>query len=375
MQFIDLAAQYQRIAPKVQERINGVLDNGRYIMGPDVLELEQRLADYVGKKYCVSCSNGTDGLILPLLAMGVGEGDAVFVPDFTFFASAEAACAVGATPVFVDILPDTYNMDPAHLEKMVEKVKAEGKLTPKVVIPVDLFGQPADYDAIEKIAKAYDMKVLEDGAQGFGGTIGERKACSFGDVSSTSFFPAKPLGCYGDGGAMFTDSEELRDLLVSLRVHGSNPADKYDNIRIGRNCRLDTMQAAVLHCKLDVFDDEVEKRHWVAEQYNKRLAGHVVTPALAEGFTSSYAQYTIRLDNEEQRTRVMAAMKEAGVPTMIYYPRPMHGQTAFKGMADPADYPVSEAACKQVMALPMHPYLTEEEIDLVCTNLLNALGK
>ncbi len=375
MQFIDLAAQYQRIAPKVQERINGVLDNGRYIMGPDVLELEQRLADYVGKKYCVSCSNGTDGLILPLLAMGVGEGDAVFVPDFTFFASAEAACAVGATPVFVDILPDTYNMDPAHLEKMVEKVKAEGKLTPKVVIPVDLFGQPADYDAIEKIAKAYDMKVLEDGAQGFGGTANGKKACSFGDVSSTSFFPAKPLGCYGDGGAMFTDSEELRDLLVSLRVHGSNPADKYDNIRIGRNCRLDTMQAAVLHCKLDVFDDEVEKRHWVAEQYNKRLAGHVVTPALAEGFTSSYAQYTIRLDNEEQRARVMAAMKEEGIPTMIYYPRPMHGQTAFKGMADPADYPVSEAACKQVMALPMHPYLTEGEIDLVCTNLLNALGK
>jgi dTDP-4-amino-4,6-dideoxygalactose transaminase len=277
--------------------------------------------------------------------------------------------------VFVDILPDTYNMDPAHLEKMVEKVKAEGKLTPKVVIPVDLFGQPADYDAIEKIAKQYDMKVLEDGAQGFGGTANGKKACSFGDVSSTSFFPAKPLGCYGDGGAMFTDSEELRDLLVSLRVHGSNPADKYDNIRIGRNCRLDTMQAAVLHCKLDVFDDEVEKRHWVAEQYNKRLAGHVVTPALAEGFTSSYAQYTIRVDNEEQRTRVMAAMKEAGVPTMIYYPRPMHGQTAFKGMADPADYPVSEAACKQVMALPMHPYLTEEEIDLVCTNLLNALGK
>ncbi len=375
MQFIDLAAQYQRIAPQVQEKMDEVLNTGRYIMGPMVTDLEQRLADYVGKKYCISCSNGTDGLILPLLAMGIHEGDAVFVPDFTFFASAESVCAVGATPVFVDILPDSYNMDPAHLIKMIEKTKAEGKLTPKAIIPVDLFGLPADYEAIEKIAKDYDLKVLEDGAQGFGGTQNGKKACSFGDVSSTSFFPAKPLGCYGDGGAMFTDSQEIRDMLISLRVHGSNPADKYDNIRIGRNCRLDALQAAVLHCKLDIFDDEVEKRHWAAAEYNKRLSNYVVTPKIGEGFTSSYAQYTIRLENEEQRTRVMAALKEAGVPTMVYYPRPMHGQTAFAGTANAADYPVAEAACKQVMSLPMHPYLTTEIIDKVCDELLKALGK
>ncbi len=375
MQFIDLSAQYQRIAPQVQERMNQVLDTGRYIMGPMVTELEQRLADYVGRKYCVTCSNGTDGLILPLIAMGIGQGDAVFVPDFTFFASAEAVSAVGATPVFVDILPDTYNMDPDHLEKMILRTKEETDLTPKAVIPVDLFGQPADYDAIDKVAKKYDLFVLEDGAQGFGGTIGDQKACSFGDVSSTSFFPAKPLGCYGDGGAMFTDSEEMRDLLVSLRVHGSNPADKYDNIRIGRNCRLDALQAAVLHCKLDIFDDEVEKRHWVAKQYNDRLKDAVVTPALANGFTSSYAQYTIRLESEEQRNKIMASLKEAGVPTMVYYPKPMHAQTAFAGMANANDYPVSEAACKQVMSLPMHPYLDEETIETICRALLTALEK
>jgi dTDP-4-amino-4,6-dideoxygalactose transaminase len=375
MQFIDLSAQYQRIAPQVQERMNEVLNNGRYIMGPMVGELEQRLADYVGRKYCVTCSNGTDGLILPLLAMGVQKGDAVFVPDFTFFASAEAVSAVGATPVFVDILPDTYNMDPNHLEAMITRTLNEGNLTPKGIIPVDLFGQPADYDAIGKIAEKYNLFVLEDGAQGFGGTIGDKKACSFGDVASTSFFPAKPLGCYGDGGAMFTDSEEIRDLLVSLRVHGSNPADKYDNIRIGRNCRLDTLQAAVLHCKLDIFPDEVEKRHWVADQYNKRLSGAVITPALAHGFTSSYAQYTIRLESEEQRNKVMAHMKEAGIPTVVYYPKPMHAQTAFAGMANAEDYPVAEAACKRVMSLPMHPYLDEETIDTICNALLTALEK
>ena len=372
MQFIDLAAQYQKIAPKVQEKINEVLDSGRYIMGPMVTELEQRLADYVGRKYCVTCSNGTDGLILPLLAWGIGEGDGVLVPDFTFFASAEAVSAVGATPIFVDVLEDTYNMDPAHLEQMIEKTLREGKLTPKAINPVDLFGQPADFEAIEAIAKKYNLKVLEDGAQGFGGTMNGKKACSFGDVSSTSFFPAKPLGCYGDGGAMFTDDEEMRDLLVSLRVHGSNPADKYDNIRIGRNARLDAMQAAVLHCKLDIFDEEVEKRHWAAAEYNRRLEGKVITPACPEKFTSSYAQYTIRLENEEQRTKVMGKMKEAGIPTMVYYPRPMHGQTAYQDM-ECGEYPVTENACRCVMSLPMHPYLTEEIIDTVCNALLEAL--
>lgn len=373
MQFIDLHAQYQRIAPAVQERMQQVLDTGRYIMGPTVTDLEQRLADYVGRKYCVSCSNGTDGLILPLLAMGVGKGDGVFVPDFTFFASAEAVCAVGATPIFVDILPDTYNMNPAHLQAMIERTEKEGKLIPKAVIPVDLFGQPADYEAIAPIAEKHGLLIVEDGAQGFGGTQKGKKACSFGDVSSTSFFPAKPLGCYGDGGAMFTDSEELRDLLISLRVHGSNPADKYDNIRIGRNARLDALQAAVLHCKLDIFDEELQKRHWAAAEYNKRLYHAVVTPAVGEGFTSSYAQYTVRLENEAQRERVAARMKQAGVPVMVYYPRPMHGQTAFRGLADPGDYPVAEAACRQVLSLPMHPYLTEETIDTVCNALLAAL--
>jgi dTDP-4-amino-4,6-dideoxygalactose transaminase len=264
-------------------------------------------------------------------------------------------------------------MDPAHLETMIEKTLKEGKLTPKAIIPVDLFGQPADFEAIEAIAKKYNLKVLEDGAQGFGGTMNGKKACSFGDVSSTSFFPAKPLGCYGDGGAMFTDDEEMRDLLVSLRVHGSNPADKYDNIRIGRNARLDAMQAAVLHCKLDIFDEEVEKRHWAAAEYNRRLEGKVITPACPEKFTSSYAQYTIRLESEEQRTKVMAKMKDAGIPTMVYYPRPMHGQTAYKDM-ECTEYPVTVNSCNCVMSLPMHPYLTEEIIDTVCNALIEALA-
>ncbi len=373
MQFIDLAAQYQRIAPQVQEKMNQVLDSGRYIMGPMVTDLEQRLADYVGRKYCVTCSNGTVGLLSPLLAWGIGEGDGVLVPDFTFFATAEAVSAVGATPIFVDVLPDTYNMDPAHLEAMIKHTLKEGKLTPKAIIPVDLFGQPADFDAIGEIAKKYNLKVLEDGAQGFGGTMNGKKACSFGDVSSTSFFPAKPLGCYGDGGAMFTDDEEMRDLLVSLRVHGSNPADKYDNIRIGRNARLDAMQAAVLHCKLDIFDDEVEKRHWAAAEYNRRLAGKVLTPACPEKFTSSYAQYTLRLESEEQRNRVMAHMKEAGIPVMVYYPRPMHGQTAYKDMPC-GEYPVTVNSCNCVLSLPMHPYLDEQTIELVCNTLLEALA-
>lgn len=374
MQFIDLAAQYQRIAPQVQARIGQVLDTGRYIMGPQVTELEERLAAYVGRRYCITCSNGTDALILPLLAMGVGPGDGVLVPDFTFFATAEAVCAVGATPVFVDVLPDTYNMDPAHLKVMIQKVKETGNVTLKGIIPVDLFGQPANYAAILEIAKQYGLWVLEDGAQGFGGTLSGQKACSFGEVSATSFFPAKPLGCYGDGGAIFTDDEELKNLLCSLRVHGSNPSDKYDNIRIGRNARLDAMQAAVLHCKLDVFDDEVVRRHQVAAAYTKRLADRVITPAVPAGFTSSFAQYTVRLQGEDQRQRVMERMKEQGIPTMVYYPRPMHGQTALQGLGKAEDYPVAETVCKQVLSLPMHPYITEEEIERICGALISALA-
>ena len=329
MEFRDLKTQYKNLKAEIDERVLSVMERAQFISGPEVKELEQKLAEYVGVKHCITCANGTDALELVLLAWGIGKGDAVFVPTFSFMSTAEVVASVGAFPLFVDIDPDTFNIDPKKLEQAIIQAQNEGKYNLRAIIPVDLFGMPADYEAIAAIAKRYGLKVLEDGAQGFGGAINGKRACSFGDAATTSFFPAKPLGCYGDGGAMFTDDDELALLLRSLTVHGKG-TEKYDNVRIGRNSRLDTLQAAVLITKLKAFDEyELGAVNRVAAEYTKRLKGIVKTPAVPEGYLSSWAQYTILLENEEQRNGLQAKLKEKGIPSMIYYPRPLHLQTAF----------------------------------------------
>ena len=329
MQFRDLKAQYQALKPEIDEAMSKVITDCNFISGAQVSELEKNLADYVGVKHCISCGNGTDALTMMMMAWGIKEGDAVFVPDFTFFASGEIVSFEGATPVFYDVCEDTFNADVVSLEKVIQAVIDEGKLTPKVIIGVDLFGLPADYRAIQKVAEKYDLLVLEDGAQGFGGMIGDKRACSFGDAATTSFFPAKPLGCYGDGGAVFTNDDEVADYLRSIRVHGKG-AFKYDNVRIGWNSRLDTIQAAILQVKFKAFAEyELKNINSVAEQYTKELEGIVKVPRIKEGFYSSWAQYTIQLESKKQRDDLQAYLKEAGIPTMVYYPKPMHQQLAF----------------------------------------------
>ena len=350
--------------------------SGAYIMGKQVKDLESQLAEYVGVKHCLTCANGTDALTLALKAWGVGPGDAVFVPDFTFFSSAEVVPLEGATPVFVDVCEDTFNLDAEDLERAVNEVLAEGRLKPRVVVAVDLFGLPADYPAIRKVADKYGLLILEDGAQGFGGSIDGKRACSFGDIATTSFFPAKPVGCYGDGGAVFTDNDEWASLIESYRVHGKG-AFKYDNVRIGMNSRLDTVQAAVLQVKLKAFADyELEAVNAAAARYTELLQG-VATPVIPEGFRSSWAQYTIRLRDKEQRDALQASLKEQGIPSMVYYPKPMHLQTAFAQMsyrAKPRNLcPVASSLCERVLSLPMHPYITEEDIETVCNAVLTAL--
>ena len=308
------------LKPEIDAGIQAVIDNSDFILGKPVTELENKLAEYVGRKYCVACGNGTDALQLALMAWNVGPGDAVFTSDFTYFASAGTSSVLGATPVLVDIDLTTFNISPDALEKQIEKVISEGKLNPKVIVPVDLFGQPADYDRILPIAEKYGLKVLEDGAQGFGGSIRGKLACSFGEMSATSFFPAKPLGCYGDGGAIFTDSEEEDGRLRSLRAQGKSPADKYDNREIGINSRLDTLQAAILLPKFKAFaGHEIEDVNRVAAWYSERLERKVVTPTVLPGFLSSWAQYTVLFDNKEERDRMQSRLKAAGIPSMIYW--------------------------------------------------------
>jgi len=366
VQFIDLAAQYKKLKEDIDENIHKVLNHGRYIMGPEVAELESKLAEYVGVKHCISCSNGTDALLMPLMAWGIGEGDAVFTTPFTFIATAEVVSLLGATPVFADIDPDTYNIDPVKLEESIEKVIKEGKLTPKVIVPVDLFGLPADYDKIETIAKRYGLKILEDAAQGFGGIYKGRRACSFGDAAGTSFFPAKPLGCYGDGGAIFTNDDELAAKLKSIRVHGQG-ADKYDNVRVGLNARLDTLQAAILLPKFEAFVRyELDERNRFAARYTEGLKGVVKTPVVPEGLLSSWAQYSVLADSGEQRKNLQDKLKEAGIPTMIYYVRPLHLQSAYSGLGyKKGGFPVSEDVSQRIFSLPMHPYLEDSVIDNV----------
>ncbi len=366
MQFIDLAKQQSLIKTNLDKRIQDVLAHGKYIMGPEVKEMEAQLADYVGVKYCVSCSSGTDALLMPLMAWGVGPGDAVFTTPFTFIATAEVIQLLGATPVFVDIDPKTYNISPALLDKAIQKVIDKGELNPKAIIPVDLFGLPADYEAIELISKKYDIKVLEDAAQGFGGQIGDRLAGSFGDVASTSFFPAKPLGCYGDGGAIFTDDEALYEKLVSIRVHGKG-GDKYDNVRIGINGRMDTLQAAIVLEKFTLFPNEVKLRNKVASQYNALLSNRVVVPEVAQGFISSWAQYSILARDADDRAALQAKLKEAGIPSAVYYPKPLHQQTAFNHLGyQTGDFPASEEMSQRIFSLPMYPYLETADIEKIC---------
>lgn len=376
MQFRDLVKQYQVLKPEIDKAMEETAASGGYIMGKAVKELESALAEYVGVKHCITCANGTDALTLALKAWNIGPGDAVFVPDFTFFASAEVISNEGATPVFVDVSKDTFNICPVSLEEHIQKVVAKGELTPKVIITVDLYGLPADYHAIRAIADKYNMYMLEDGAQGFGGTINGQRACSLGDISTTSFFPAKPLGCYGDGGAVFTNNDEWAGIISSLRFHGKG-SYKYDNVRIGMNSRLDTIQAAIILPKFKAFVEyELDDVNKAAGLFTERLKDVVKTPFIPEGYRSSWAQYTIRLENEEQRDGLQAYLKEQGIPSMVYYPKPMCEQTAFKYLNYPeGSNPTTIELCKTVLSLPMHPYLTEKEIDKVANEVINYLSR
>lgn len=366
MQFRDLKQQYQVLKGEMDKAILEVVSSANFISGRQVEELETELAEYVGVKHCVTCANGTDALSLAMMAWEIGPGDAVFVPDFTFFSTGEIVAFAGATPVFVDVDKDTFNISVDSLEKKIQEVLQEGKLTPKVVIPVDLFGLPADYVNVKRIADQYGLLILEDGAQGFGGELNGKRACGFGDISTTSFFPAKPLGCYGDGGAVFTNDDEMANLLQSLRVHGKGKM-KYDNIRIGLNSRLDTLQAAILSVKLKAFRQyEVEDINKVADRYTELLKGLVKTPVIPEGFYSSWAQYTIQLNRREERDALQAKLKGAGIPSMVYYPKPMHRQQAFEYlMHDDEKFKNTNQLCDTVLSLPMHPYLKEEDIEQV----------
>lgn len=365
MEFRDLHRQYNKIKGEIDVAILEVIKQCNFISGKQVSELEKDLAHYVGVKHCVACGNGTDALLLSLLALGVKKGDAVFVPDFTFFSTAEVVAQIGAMPVFVDIEEDTFNMDPQSLADAIECIIKGGKYTPKVVIPVDLFGQPADYNNIQKIADKFHLKIIEDGAQGFGGKIYSRaeRACGYGDVATTSFFPSKPIGCYGDGGAIFTNIDEKAELLRSLRVHGKGE-DKYDNIRIGMNSRLDTIQAAILREKLKIFNEELDDINKAALLYTERMQeiDAVKTPITREGYTSSWAQYTIRLENEVVRDGLKDYLSEYQIPCMIYYRKPLHEQKAFQYVEDIGlSLAVSQKASKCVLSLPISPYITVAE--------------
>lgn len=358
MQFIDLAAQQARIGEKLHDRIRAVLAKGDYIMGKEVAEFEAGLSTFCGAKHVISCANGTDALLLAMMALDVKKDDAVFCPSFTFAATAEMVPFFGAVPVFVDVLPDTFNIDPASLTRAIQHARTLG-LNPVGVVPVDLFGLPADYDAIEAIAAEHGLWIMADSAQGFGGVYKGRTTGSIGRIATTSFFPAKPLGCYGDGGAIFTDDDEIAKRLQSYRVHGKG-AHKYDNERLGMNSRLDTLQAAILLEKLAIYPDEIEKRQVIAARYSSALANAVGVPHVPEGLTSVWAQYTILLRDEAQRDGLAAHLKSAGIPTAIYYPRPLHRQTAYGGFpVDPNGMAVSESHATRVLSLPMHPYLDE----------------
>jgi dTDP-4-amino-4,6-dideoxygalactose transaminase len=376
MQFRDLKTQYTVLKDEMDKAILDVVASSAYVMGPKIKEMEAAFVEYVGVKHCIACNSGTDALLLALKAWDVKPGDAVFVPSFTFFASAEVIAMQGATPVFVDVDKDTFNMDVADLERKIEQTVKAGKLTPRVIIAVDLFGLPADFKAIRALADKYQLYVLEDGAQGFGGRIGEQKACTFGDIATTSFFPAKPVGCYGDGGAVFTNDDEWAQLIDSYHIHGKG-SDRYDNIRIGMNSRMDSIQAAILIVKLKAFKDyELVDVNKVAARYTEKLKDVVKTPVIPEGYYSSWAQYTLQVENKEVRAGLQAALKAHDIPTAIYYPIPMHRQTAFNYLnLDDNRCPVSDILADTVISLPIHPYLSEPDQDLICKVVCDYLRK
>lgn len=372
MQFIDLKAQQTRIRANLEQRIASVLDHGKYIMGPEVRELEEQLEAFCGARHAISCANGTDALQLGLMALGVGEGAAVFCPSFTFAATAEVIPLLGATPYFVDADPVSFNMDIVSLQRTISRAVQDGRQLAGV-IAVDLFGQAADYDAIEALAAEHDMWVMSDSAQGFGATYGNRRTGSIGTVATTSFFPAKPLGCYGDGGAVFTNDDTLADLIRSLRVHGKG-THKYDNARIGVNSRLDTLQAAVLLEKLAIYEEEIVAREAIAQRYARELQDVIDVPVIPQGQKSVWAQYTLKARDGQNREAIMSSLKEGGVPTVVYYPNPLHTLTAFSDYpCDPEGLPVSEDLSQRVFSLPMSPYLEEHDQTIVIDRLRVAL--
>jgi len=378
MQFIDLKSQYAALKDKIDKNIHNVLDHGQYVMGPEVYELELKLAEYTNAKHCISCSSGSDALIMALMAHGIGEGDVVVTTPFTFIATAEAIKLVGAKPLFVDIDIDTFNLSPRLLEETLEAI-ASNQVTIhsnicndikdiKAIMTVDLFGLPADAAAINKIANKYGLIVIEDSAQAFGGSVDGAMASNLADIGCTSFFPAKPLGCYGDGGAIFTNNDEIAAILTSIRVHGQG-LHKYENIRLGLTGRLDTIQAAVLLPKLEVLDAEIKLRQNVAQLYTSKLSkiADITTPSIPDGYTSAWAQYTLMAKDDEHRTQIMEHLKNNDIPTAIYYPIPLHEQKVFNSLEYAPDaFEVSSNVAKRVFSLPMHPYLQAEDIDKIC---------
>ena len=370
MQFINLKKQQKIIRNRIDERIKDVMNHGKYIMGPEVFELEEKLADYVGSKYCISCSSGTDALLIPLIAKGIGPGDAVITTPFTYIATAEVISLLGAEPIFVDIYPNTFNMDPKGIEQAINHAKRKG-LNPKAIIPVDLFGLPARYRPIEEKAKEHNLFILEDAAQGFGGSIRDKKTGSFGHVAATSFFPAKPLGCYGDGGAIFTNDKDLVQIMESIRVHGSG-FDKYENVRIGINGRLDTFQAAILLEKLAIFNEELMERNKAAKYYSEHLISNVQKPTIPKNYFSSWAQYSLLTTSSKERFRIMSKLNKYNIPSMVYYKIPLHMQKVFENLGySKGDFPISEGISKRIFSIPMHPYLKRKQQDKIIEILNN----
>lgn len=374
MQFIDLKAQYEKLKEEIDTRIRQVLEHNIFIMGPEVEEFEQALSAFTGSRHVISCASGTDALQLVFMAYGIGRGDAVFCPDVTFIASVEPACMLGATPVFCDITPDTYDIDPKSLELQIQNVLKAGAHRPRAVVAVDFLGNPAAMDEIRAVCDKYSLLLIEDAAQSFGAQYQGKKCCSLGAVACTSFFPAKPLGCYGDGGAVFTDDDELARICRSLRVHGKGTS-KYDNVRVGMNSRLDTIQAAIMLPKLKALEEyEMELRQRVAARYNEAFRGRLTTPHVAQGNISTYAQYALLAANTQQRDRIMAGLKQKGVPTMIYYPTPQHALKVFEG--NPyvnCSFENADRYCALTFSLPMHPYLSEADQGFIIETVFDAM--
>jgi len=371
--FLDLKAQQARIAHRLRPRLDAVLAHCQFVLGPEVAELEGRLAAYCGARHCVGVSSGTDALQIAMMAEGIGRGDAVFLPAFTYTATAEVPLVLGATPVFVDVDPHTFQINPAHLAARVAEIRAAGRLRPRALVGVDLFGQPADWPALNRIAAAEGLFTLDDCAQSFGAVLHGARLGTQARATATSFFPSKPLGAYGDGGALFTDDDERAGLYRSLRSHGEGTT-RYEVLRTGMNGRLDTMQAAVLLAKLDVFDAELAIREQVARVYDRRLGNVVATPARVPDSVSAWAVYSVLLPDGADRARVQASLQEAGVPTAVYYPLPLHRQPAYAGHHDGAGLPVSDALSARILALPIHPDLSMDDAERVCDAVVQALG-